>query len=74
MAGDMVWVWFGDDRGIQHLAEPPDDVTMQWEASTACGLDGSVRRVTFENVDRGISCKRCTAKPYTLAGKGRGPA
>lgn len=74
MAGDVVWVWSGDDRGIQHLAEPPDDVTMQWDAATVCGLEGPFRRVTFENVDRGISCKRCTAGPFTLAGKGRGPA
>lgn len=74
MPTDQVWVWFDTDRSMQHLAAPPDDVAMHWEADTVCGLEGPVRRVTFENVDRGIACRRCTAEPFTLAGQGRGPA
>jgi hypothetical protein len=73
MATERVWVWLDDDYGIQHLATPPDAIEMAWESETACALDGDVRRVTFENVDRGKACARCVAAPYSLAGDGRGP-
>lgn len=73
MATERAWVWFDDDYQIQHLAEPPDAIQMTWQGDTACGLDGQMRRVTFENVDGGKSCARCIDEPYMLAGDGRGP-
>ena len=72
MADDRVWVWLDGDYTIQHLATPPDDIEMRWTGETACELDGHLYRVSFENVDRGKACQRCTARPYTLAGDDRG--
>ena len=73
MADERVWVWFERAYDLQHLATPPDAIEMQWDGETACALEGELRRVTFENVDRGKACARCVAEPYVLAGDDRGP-
>ncbi len=70
---DRVWVWHEGDETLQHLASAPDDVTMTWEGETVCALTGSLRRVTWENVDTVKGCQTCTAEPFTLAGDNRGP-
>lgn len=73
MAGERVWVWLERAYDVQHLADPPDAITMTWPGLTACGIEGELVRVTFENVDNGKACARCTAEPYVLAGDDRGP-
>lgn len=73
MAEKRVWVWYERDEHLQHLAAPPDPVDMAWTAETGCGLEGDLRRVTFENVDGGKACARCVQEPYVLAGDDRGP-
>lgn len=73
MAQERVWVWVGRAYDLQHLATPPDAIEMVWTGETACELDGELRRVTFENVDRGKACARCLSEPHVLAGDDRGP-
>lgn len=70
---ERVWIWHDGDATVQHLASPPDDVTMTWKGETACGRSGALRRVTWENVDSGKACPDCAAEPFTLAGDDRGP-
>ena len=72
MVDERAWVWFGGDYGVQHLAVPPDAIEMEWDDTTACGLEGTVRRVTFENVDNAKACAACTQEPFKLAGDARG--
>jgi hypothetical protein len=70
---DRAWVWLGADTTIQHLTTPPDDIQRQWNGETVCGLEGSLMRVSWENVDGGKSCMACRSKPFTLSGDHRGP-
>ncbi|MBA2529442.1 MAG: hypothetical protein H0V19_05670 [Euzebyales bacterium] len=71
---ERVWVWHeADAKTVQHLALPPDDVTMTWDGETVCALTGPVSRVAGDNVDGGKACQACTAEPFTLAGDDRGP-
>jgi hypothetical protein len=72
MADERVWVWLDGSYDTQHLATPPDAIEMEWSGETACGLEGSARRVTFENVDNAKACPRCTDEPFKLAGDARG--
>ena len=72
MADERAWVWVGGRYDLQHLSTPPDAVEMEWQGETMCGLDGTVRRVTFENVDTAKACARCTQEPFKLAGDARG--
>ncbi|MGI8575389.1 MAG: hypothetical protein ACR2MA_08615 [Egibacteraceae bacterium] len=70
---ERVWVWHESDETVQHLATQPDDVTMAWDGETACGRDGAIRRVTWENVDNAKACDACTDEDFSLAGGDRGP-
>jgi len=70
---DRAWVWFGSDETIQHLSTPPDDIQLRWDGQTACGLEGKLYRVSWENVDGAKGCVACRHKPFTLAGDHRGP-
>jgi hypothetical protein len=60
MATNKARVWLADDRGAQHLADPPSDpIVKEWEGSTACGVEGLLRWITPENVDGGKACPAC---------------
>lgn len=66
-----------DERAPQHLTDPADDATaLRWAGTTRCGVEGPLRRVTIENVDRRHACERCVAVTGTnaaLAGDWPGP-
>lgn len=58
----MVHVWVLPDLQIQHHAAPPaDDTAKEWPGATACGVEGTLRWVHGEAVDRGATCAACMA-------------
>lgn len=73
----MVFVWVPPDLQTQHhAAAPADDTAKDWVGATACGLEGQLRWVHGEAVDRGATCERCTAAVGTappLDGDDPGP-
>lgn len=77
MAGDNVRVWLDGDRDAQHFAPAPDDeVTREWEGTTVCGADGSLRWIEKEHVDGGKACPAClttTGFSPNLEGRYPGP-
>lgn len=55
-----VRVWALPDLETQHVAAPPgDDISKEWDGTTACGLAGTLRWVHGEVVDAGKSCPSC---------------
>jgi hypothetical protein len=70
---DVIWVWDPLDEQIQHLAEPPDDIQRKWHGTTVCGVEDTLWRVSWENVDNAKACVACIRAPYTLGGDHRGP-
>ena len=70
---EVVWVWDPMDERIQHLAPPPDDIQRRWAGETVCGVEGTLWRVSWENVDNAKACVSCIHVPFTLGGDHRGP-
>ena len=70
---DVIWVWDPLDEHIQHLADPPDDIQRRWKGTTVCGIEDTLWRVSWENVDNAKACVACIKTPFTLGGDHRGP-
>jgi hypothetical protein len=59
MAGS-VRVWALPDLQVQHISSPPgDDVSKEWDGTTACGVAAPLRWIHGEVVDAGKSCPAC---------------
>lgn len=56
----MVRVWVPPDLAVQHFSVPPaPDTEREWSGVTACGINGVLRWVHGETVDRGATCEAC---------------
>ncbi len=66
---EMVRVWVGADRDVQHLSSAPsrDDTAHAWSGTTVCGVSGDLRWIPGERVDTGSACRAC------LGGAGTAP-
>jgi hypothetical protein len=73
----IVRVWALPDLQAQHAAAPPEDeVTKEWEGTTACDITATLRWIHNEVVDAGMACEAChavTGRTPPLEGEDLGP-